>query len=119
MLSTIVPVAGSIGVAIHWLVNKWMVNKKTKIYHHIVKQVKEEAAAKLFENSQSSNDWVTQEQEKRLQAAGFKSTGGISPIDFDAAQYVGSYPMPVAQQVDQWVLIVTAIIGVILMGFGK
>jgi hypothetical protein len=119
LLSTVVPVTGSIVVAIHWLLTDCLVRRNTRTYHRIDGQVRAEAAAKFPENDRSSYDWISQEEEKRLQAAGFKNTGGISPSDFDAAQYVGSYPMPVAQHMDQWILIVTAIIGVILMGFGK
>jgi hypothetical protein len=118
MLSTVVPVAGSVGVAIHWLVKAWIVNKKTKTYHQTVRRIKEEARAKFSEDDPKSFDWVNQETNKRLAEKGFRKKTGMLVGDFSAASRVGAFLMPVAQQVDQWILIVSAIIGVILMGFG-
>lgn len=118
IFSTIIPVVGSIGVAIHWLIDARLIRKKTCIYHRVDKQVRAEAAAKFSKDDLSSYDWIEKELTKRLNDYGVKETDGIRVGDIEAASRIGSLLMPKAQEIDQWVLIVTAVIGVILMGFG-
>jgi hypothetical protein len=117
-LSTIIPVVGSIGVAIHWLMDARSVRKKTRLYHRVDKQIRTEAAAKFRKDDHSSSDWIEKELAKRLREGGIKDTDGIPVADFDAAMRIGSLPISKAAEADQWVLIITAITGVILMGLG-
>jgi hypothetical protein len=116
--STVVPVVGSLYVAIHWLVDAWKVNRKTKIYHQIDHAIREEAKSKFDDSDLTSFDWIRSETDIRLKAAGFKDDEGITMGDTAAASRVGSLKMPVAQQIDQWILIVSSIVGVVLMSLG-
>jgi hypothetical protein len=117
LLSTVVPVAGSVGVAIHWLVKAWITGKKTRAYHCITDQITTEASAKFTKDDSRSYDWIEKETETRLKKGGFKTTDGLTVGDIDAASRVGAFPTSLSQQIDQWVLIITAVLGVILMGF--
>lgn len=107
------------GVSVHCLITAWRNGRRTRAYHRIFRQVRTDAAAKSFNEGSPPDDWINLEFEERWRAAGFKDKDGIRVGDFDAAMYVGSLSVPISQQIDQWVLIISAITGVVLMSLGQ
>jgi hypothetical protein len=114
-LSTVIPVIGSLYVATHWLVSACYVTRKTKAYWRIGEELDKELEKKTFDTESAKQTWQREEFGKRLEREGIK--GKLSLGDLDIAIMLKSFPVPKAQQVDQWILIVTSVIGVILMGF--
>lgn len=117
--STLVPVAAGLFVAGHVLVSSRSAKREHGFRAETMVAVGEEAIERFPDDVAACTDWRESEMKRRLEERGYEA----NPIratyaSVQAAAAMDRGTLSTGQQVDQWILITSAVAGVVLMGFG-
>lgn len=118
-LSTLVPVAAGLFVAGHVLVSAYSAKRERAFRTQTAITVEAEAEERFSGGRAGSSEWQRAETERRLKAKGYDpypASATYAAVQAAAATDRGT--LSTGQQVDQWILIASAVAGVVLMGLG-